>query len=301
MPLALKHFFQELDKLNLSPSTIRELIQAYAGIKICRTFASDDQLLDLIPLFEQFDLHVAFSSKKTLFIPDQNKGGFSNQPGQMIPATLNIGSYSIYVGQDPVQVQNALDNEELGLDFEFGNQLKIPACCISFYEKYYQQASEKQTDFLPFSFSSTTDSWPFDPLTNMVPQYFGYSLNSFFPCNFKCEHASRVGSEVEKLLRTVNRNFADEFMRYQRMNYLYTEYDGVFGLEGSIIQDQVLKYKKNFLKGTATGVVWSALIRGNQIRILTKNHYLIQNDDQVLLDLEGDLVALLIFSENDED
>ena len=89
-------------------------------------------------------------------------------------------------------------------------------------------------------------------------------------------------------------------MRYQRMNYLYTEYDGVFGLEGSIIQDQVLKYKKNFLKGTATGVVWSALIRGNQIRILTKNHYLIQNDDQVLLDLEGDLVALLIFSENNE-
>ncbi len=293
-----KYFFQELCELNLAPSVIREFIQAYAGIKICRTFASDDQLLDLIPLFEKFELHVAFSSKKTLFIPDQNKGGYSNQPGQMIPATLNIGDYSIYVGQDPVHVQNALDNEKLGLDSEFGNQLKIPACCISFYENYYQQASKKQTDFLTFSFSRTTDSWPFDPLTNMVPQYFGYSLNSFFPCNFKCEHASKVGSEVEKLLRTVDSGFANEFMRYQRMNYLYTEYDGIFGFENSILEDKILKYKNSFLKGTATGVVWSALIRGNQIRILAKDHYLIQNDDQTLLDLEGDLVALLIFSEN---
>jgi hypothetical protein len=301
MPLTSKHFFPKLRKLNLPPSTVRELIQASEGMKICRTFASDEQLLDLIPLFERFNLHVAFSGKKFLFSPDQNKGGFSNRPGQAVPATLTIGSYCIYVGRDPIQVKNAVDNEELGLDYEFGSQLKIPACCISFYERYYQRASEKQTDFLPFTFAQTTDSWPFDPLTNMAPQYFGYSLNSFFPCSFKCEHASRVAGKVEKLLRSVDSNFADEFMRYQHMNYLYTEYDGVFGLEDSFLNGKVLKYKSGFLKGTTTGVVWSALRRGNQIRILAKDHYLIQNDDHVLLDLEGELVSLLIFSTNNED
>lgn len=288
----------DLQSIDLPPSVIREILQASFGLKICRTSIADNKFAKLIEILEAAQLYVGISKMKYFACPDQGKGGWCNAPPILLDPQVKLGEHFLYIGLNPEKVFSALQNEEVGEE-EFANELSIPKCCSDFYLSTIEQARQVQNDLLPFSFINTHEAYPYNLWTNMASQYFGYALNSFFPCSFNCQHAENIAKKTAEILQNVDEDFANEFLRYQTMNYLYTEYEGIFAIEHSEFKNNVLNYDNNKIISTNNGLIYSALKRGNTIEVIDKHHYLIMANSTVLMDLQTDYLSLLIFNDKD--
>jgi hypothetical protein len=186
-------------------------------------------------------------------------------------------------------------SEEAGSDVDFAGSLGIPACCSDFYTENIDAARGIQNDLFPFSFKNTKDVYPFNVWTNITSQYFGYGLTSYFPCSFNCSHTADLAKASFDLLDSVDVSFASNFLRYQKMNYLYTEYDGVFAFEDSTYENESLYYDSSKVKSTCNGVLQAVLKRGDSIIKVGKQHYQIRSKTSVLMDFSHELACLLVF------
>jgi hypothetical protein len=291
-----KNLLKELQVIGIYPSVIREVLQAYFGVKVSRTSISDRQLPCFVAVIESYGMYIGVSQQKYFASPDTGKGGWCNAPPIILEGDSQIGEHFIYIGKYPEKVLLALQSEESGFETSFAESLGIPKCCSEFYLKEIESARRVQNDLLPFSFKNSSKIYPLDFWTNMASQYFGYGLNSFFPCSFNCPNSSDVALQTFELLKSVDLSFAELFYRHQKMNYLYTEYDGVFAFYQSTFDKTILCYEPLSIIGTCNGVVMSALKRGDSIAIIDERHYQVLSEERVLLDLKDEFTALLIFS-----
>ncbi len=291
-----RQLLHSLQKIGLPPAVIREFLQACLGHKVSRTSLSDRELHAVASLLENHGLYVGVSRAKYFACPDMGKGGWCNAAPIELDAGSPMGEHFIYAGTDPQKVFRAMQSEEQGADTDFAESLGIPSCCAEFYVNNVDAARIIQNDLLPFTFRNSMSGYPFNLWANSASQYFGYGLNSFFPCSFHCNHAADAGRNAYSALESVDSSFAGGFLEAQNANYFYSEYDGIFQLPGSSFDGQNLTYDATRLKGTSNGILASALRRGNAIEVVDSHHYRLRSGASVLMDIRDELTCLLVFS-----
>ncbi len=289
-----------LSKTNLLPGVIREILESASGFKIMRTLLSAEALVEISEILDQFSLSYGISSNKYLSGQDQGKGGFSNKCGVSVPIDCSEGFYFIYVGNNQQMVYAAKSMEENGKDDEFGELLGIPACCRIFYDKYKEAAFLSQNDFVPFVAASTLDLSNCNSWANIMTQYFGFNLFSYFPCSFNCEKTISQTQKTYAFLEGINSEFALQFSRYQNENYLYTERDGIVCFhQGHFDQTaNVLSYDSGKIETTSEGLLFSSLLSGSQIQSLD-NRLRILESNSIIIDVKKYQHCLLNFSAPD--
>ena len=221
---------------------------------------------------------------------DQGKGGWSNLIQSIETPSVKDDAY-IYLAPD-VHVANAFCiADECGDDRRMAIYLGIPRCCADFFLMVWPAASRHQGDLCPYSCAmSENHPYPWDWRTNVVSQYYGGSLISFFPCSFHCSSAKMVGEDTFKVLSRVNRDWAESFKTLSKGVFLYTEYGGVHRWG-----EYTIEGKQILLSGKAQSTVDDNLISHARIIEYKTPHDMIVHTESQVFHLSGADVALFIF------
>lgn len=284
-------------KVGMIPT--REMIAVWAGLKSIRIGGPESMIQTLEEAARQLGLASVRSTRKYRGKRDIGKGGWSNKFGGSYPLESPHGDRLLYVAQSAETALTAREAEEEDREFDFGGELGIPPCCARFYVENQDRAMAKQNDYVPLVLRNTKGMAPYDPLLNYVAQYFGYSLISFFPCSFNCQHAKQVAQRSYEALAAVAPALAEETLRFQRMPILYTEYRGLYAFENAHFdpESRMLTYDRQRIHGTlpTTSSIFRQLLGGNRLQILDQDHVRILNGRDPVAELRGENVSACIF------
>jgi len=293
--LTKKEIFRRL-YANLDPIRLREVILAIEGFKVSRTLVSPEDLHNFISLIETCGAYAAVYDRKYHYKEDWGKGGWVSRYGYEVSLEADYGNCMVYVANQPEQALQAMKREHSQQDVEFGDSLNIPPCCRKHYVRCIHLAESKQNDYLEYTLNNTATPYPHDPWTNVAAQYFGYCLLSFYPCSFTCVDAARHARQAYALLTEYSQDFADTFLEHHNMNYLYTEYDGIFQFPSSIYRDGVLEYEAGRMKSTLDSLLAAILRRGQRLHIEGKHHVIVSDrNGKTIGILDHEDLSILIF------
>lgn len=211
----------------------REVISAWAGQKIARIGVNPSRLKQTLKLLDELNLPYQLVPELVFAKRDIGKGGWSNKFHEDQSIVPHKGDHLIYLGKTSEAVSRAMKADFYGEEGEFGDNLGIPSCCINFYLTNQEIAFQKQNDFVPLVFKNTSTLHSFNYWNNYVSQYFGYSLLSFFPCSFNCEHAANLAKNTYDLIYSIIPEQAKKILYFQKQPILYTEYRGIYLFEGA--------------------------------------------------------------------
>lgn len=277
----------------------REMIAVWAGLKSIRIGGPEAMIRTLEEATHQLGLASVRSTRKYKGKRDIGKGGWSNKFGGSYPLESPHGDWLLYVAKAPETAVKAREAEEEDREFDFGGELGIPACCARFYVENQDRAMAKQNDYVPLVLRNTKGRAPYDPLLNYVAQYFGFSLISFFPCSFTCQHAKQVAQRSYEAVAAIAPTLAKETLRFQRMPILYTEYRGLYAFENAQFDPdtRLLSYDRTRIHGTlpTTSAVFRQLLGGNRLHILDQDHVRILKGHDLVAELRGENVSACIF------
>jgi hypothetical protein len=217
-----------LHELDIGAHKALELYLAATGLKVTRTMMDDPELALILPVLLESNVEILLSKEKFLLGSDAGKGGYGNTFGAEVSADHPQGYFCVYIGRDLTELSEARDADETGNDDKFGELLGIPACCRSHFSSKKERFSSEQNDPTRY----IKQDGEVIPWCSHFPMYFGYGLFSHFPCSVDCAATKKLAMRNEKLLREVSPELANTFVRYQFLNYLYTEYDGIFAFDG---------------------------------------------------------------------
>jgi hypothetical protein len=216
-----------LHELDIGAHKALELYLAGAGLKVTRTVMDDAELALVLPVLLDSGVEILLSKEKFLLGSDAGKGGYGNTFGAEVSADHPQGYFCVYIGRDLTELSEARDADETGNDDKFGELLGIPACCRSHFSSQKERFSSEQND----PTHCIKQDGEVVPWCSHFPMYFGYGLFSHFPCSVDCAATKKLAMRNEKLLREVSPELANTFVRYQFLNYLYSEYDGIFAFD----------------------------------------------------------------------
>jgi hypothetical protein len=221
---------------------------------------------------------------------DKGKGGWSNLIELSDAASSSDDAY-IYFAPDDRIADAFRIADEIGDNIRVASYLGIPSCCANFFSMVWPSASRHQGDLCPYSCAmSEHHAYPWDWHTNIISQYFGVALISFFPCSFQCLHAKKVGEQAFKILSGIDKEWAQSVQALSKGVFLYTEYQGVYRWNRYTIEG-----KRIVLSGHAQSTLSKNLICNTKIiEYSTPHDMLLYVEDQVL-HLSGADVALCVF------
>lgn len=228
----------------------REIMSAWSGLKVARIGLKTKKLPYLKESLAKLNLHCQIVTEPVFIRRDVGKGGWSNKFEDREWVTRKNGDYLVYISNDIKSLQKAFRSELEGEEEEFGEKLGIPACCIDFYSKNLDLAYEKQNDFVPLVLKNTKELHSFNFWNNYVAQYFGYSLLSFFPCSFNCEHSATFAQNTFDLINSILPLEASQIIHYQKQPILYTEYRGIYLFEGANCCEDTVYLEDSILHAT---------------------------------------------------
>lgn len=211
----------------------REVISAWAGLKVARICVSPSRLTRAVQLLDELSLAYQLVPELVFAKRDIGKGGWSNKFHEDQNMPSHKGDHLIYLGNSAEEVSRGVKADFYGDEGEFGNSLGIPSCCIDFYLTHQEKAFDKQNDFVPLVFANTPTLHSFNYWNNYVSQYFGYALLSFFPCSFNCQHAAKLAQNTFDLIYPIVPEEAERILHFQKQPILYTEYRGIYLFEGA--------------------------------------------------------------------
>jgi hypothetical protein len=221
---------------------------------------------------------------------DQGKGGWSNLVRTSDIASVNDDTY-LYLAPNDEVANSFRTADECGDDCDMAHYLGIPKCCAEFFSVVWPAASRRQGDLCPYSCAMSQDyTYPWDWHTNIVSQYFGGSLISFFPCSFQCPNARRRGEKTFKILSRINRGWAKSVKAISKGIFIYTEYGGVHRWS-----QYTLNGKQVILSGKVQSTVCDHSMSNAHIIEYSSPHDMIVHTDSQILHLSGADVALFIF------
>ena len=277
----------------------REMITVWMGMKTARLSGSGKSIKIMENASIKLGLSTVRSHKKYIGIRDVGKGGWSNKFGGEFPSSSDKGDWLLYIAKNKDLALKARLAEDEDREFDFGDELGIPSCCSKFYIEKQHEAMEKQNDYVPLVLKNSNSNGPHNYHLNYVAQYFGYSLISFFPCSFECTQAIEKAKKGFSILKDVAPDLAEETLQYLKMPILYTEYRGLYAFGDSYYEPEtrVLKYSNTMIRGTLpqTSVVFSKLIKGNSLEVISNNNVRIFNDRKHISDLRGENVSICLF------
>lgn len=168
------------------PIALREVLEAILGLKCSRVNVWQAGLERLRVLAHEFDFGFAVSEWKMIPTLDAGKGDWSDGVLQYVSLDDPRGLYSVYLGATKEDAITALRAEtEIG-DDAFGQLLGIPPCCRRFYSECRVRASSAGNDYLWETLGDVQGVREHPAGANVVGQYFGRCLLSYFPCSLHC-------------------------------------------------------------------------------------------------------------------
>lgn len=290
-------FSNLVKKVGMIPT--REIISVWAGLKSARIGVSEKNISTIESAIAQLGLASIRSTQKYTGIRDIGKGGWANKFGKSLAKGSQNGDWLLYIAKNYDTAKTARDAEEDDREFDFGGALGIPECCAQFYLKNQNSAMSKQNDYVPFVLRNTTGTAPYNYMLNYVAQYFGYSLISFFPCSFECEHADKVARKTYEILARISPDIAYETLQFQKCSILYTEYHGLFAFEGAEYDSttKLLHYDPRLIHGTlpSSSFISKQLIQGDRLEIISKSHVIVAKENITISEIRGENVSICIF------
>lgn len=274
----------------------REILLAREGLKVSRTLVTPGELARKVALLETLGLYVAIHDKKYIYEEDAGKGGWVSRYGLEEDLEANHGNCMIYVGACPDRVITARKREHAQDDAGFGEALGIPLCCVDMYVAAIAKAETKQNDYLEFTLENTQSSYPHNYWNNITAQYFGYGLLSHYPCSFDCEPSAKLAQQIYGVLSEYSPEFAEIFMQCHRDNYIYTEYDGIFRLTGSIFREGSIHYEPSRMQVTLDSVLAGVLRQGSRLAVKGKHSFQVWGQQgRFLGEFDHPDISILIF------
>jgi|LauGreDrversion4_2_1035121.scaffolds.fasta_scaffold27058_3 hypothetical protein len=305
--------YKELHKA-LTPTALREVIVAHENIKCTRQslkewcsalgmarkvnslFADIKDWLSveswriLEHAIRRYGFGFAIGTRRISNNLDQGKGGWSNLVRVSDIASANDDAY-IYLAPSDSIANTFRIADESGEDSRVALHLGIPNCCSEFFSLVWPAAARHQGDLCTYSCAMSEEhDYPWDWHTNIVGQYFGGSVISFFPCSFHCANARSTGIKAFSILSSVNRDWAESVRGLSKGVFVYTEYGGVHRWsEYKIIGKQIL------LSGKVKSTIYDdTMCNARAIEYLTPHDMILRTDSQSF-HLSGADVALFIF------
>lgn len=288
-----RHLFLAL-RQHFGGNISREILLAAAGVKVSRTCLSETKIETLRALADSYGFAISVSSERFIHRIDIGKGGSSNAIERLARTGEDAGLRNVYVAPSEDLAEAAQMLEEAGVDEIFGNLLGIPRCCRDAFIQRSSQAAACQNDFVLSTLDNTSGAMPYDFWLNYPANYFGPGLLSFFPCSFRCRHASELAQNTFQMLAHCDVNWANDVLERHRTNILFTEYQGVHRFAAPIFNNCVHYESDQYVCTESTDV--SAIIRsGNRIRVNGKHVIDIYRDCERIHTLEGGDVGMCSF------
>jgi hypothetical protein len=179
------------------PIAIREVLEAVIGLKCSRLNVWQSGLEYLQALAREFNFGLAVSEWKIVPTLDAGKGDWSDGVLEYVPLEDSRGLFSAYLGSTVEEAIIALKAETSLGDDAFGKLLGIPSCCRRSYMERCARASSTGNDFLWETIGAEPRRQAEPAGANVVAQYFGRCLLSYFPCTLQCR-ASRIVSATRR-------------------------------------------------------------------------------------------------------
>lgn len=287
--------FHELSG-EFNDNILREILLASIGVKVSRTCMSIAELETFVPTAQDNNLKVVISAEKYIHRQDIGKGGWSNSLERSVSIDHPDGLFNVYIASDKQLAEKSLKLEEFSEQDDFGSLLGIPRCCRDAYLRSQPIAKLKQNDFVPLVLENTKEQPPYNFWNNYVAQYFGRALLSFFPCSFNCPEAAKLAQTTFNLLRQCSESWAYGFIKLQKTNILYTEYDGLHLFQEPIRINKLTPYDKSKVQSTEYSEIREKIKVGNQIKVLGKRCIEIYNNRKLISRIEGEDVSMCIFN-----
>lgn len=289
-------FLKDLESIGLRDIVMKEIVLAYERIKpASRIFVSEDKF----PYFESFCgkycLFIEKGSYKIVGNRDIGKSGWQNKIKMKVSVRSKKGMLPYYISKDRKIAKRARDAESKKDDTGFGKELGFPVCCQKFFKDNYEEANSKQCDFSLFTLRGTKGDYPYNAYNNYVAQYFGFSLLSHFPCSFNCKNSARLARRYYNLLSKYSKSWANKFLNTQKSAILFTEYRGIFLIRKFRYKDGILMYHSSSLEATLKNKLYQFLSKADTLRVVDKNHIMIQRHGRVLKELKGENYGLMVF------
>jgi len=273
---------------------IREILLAAAGVKISRTCLSDARLELLRGIAEEHGFEIAAGSERYIHRRDSGKGGSSNSIERLALPGEEAGLRNVYIGTDASLAKTGEMLEESGDDENFGRLLGIPSCCREAYIRASPLASASQNDCVLPALDNTNGQMPYDSWVNYPAAYFGPGLISFFPCSFVCSNAAAVARSSFEMLSVCDAAWAQSFLKLQKTNVLYTEYDGLHLFRRPLV-DGCIRYGPLDYISTEPGRVTELISQGSLIEVHGKHSVLIRRGSEYIGSLDGPDVGMCAF------
>ncbi|MBE1582295.1 hypothetical protein ACFPOI_43745 [Nonomuraea angiospora] len=245
----------------------RELFEAAAGFKMSRINLFDHELPAVIKFCDEQRLSYELSDYRVLeFMSEEGKGHFSNMGTRTDdPAGLRY----CYVSRDPEESRRGKEAERAE-DFgpwEMGELLRVPKCCTDFFVRNKQEAIDRYSDDYALITSRETGSpGPFDFRLNYQAQYFGYSLFTYFLCNWRCEESIRRSEAILEIVGDVSPSWRRTFERNLASVIVYENLVAVHRVHGEFVGGRELAFYPHDLRSTSSTPLREFLLRERRLR-----------------------------------
>ena len=260
-----------------------ELLLVVENIKpVCRIEIEDRTLNKLTTFCSTNNLSLIKSDFKFVKTDDGK--------AMMMPANSPLeGGFFVYISKQKDDAINAKD-AELSLDHKtFGKLLGYPACCIDFFIKHYEEAAKMHDDY---TLLTLKDSDILDWRLNISLNFFDYRLISHFPHSFNCLESISLSQKIMDVLAKYDSNLAQQTKEELCTVVIYDDETGVHILKNIRKEQNHIYYADVML--TSPNRIFTLLKMSNKIKIITRNHLELYNDNVKTGELKGD-VGILVF------
>jgi len=293
---ALTALYNDLCAASLDPISIKEVLCAVSGVKAARLCLRNERTKTLQEILRPYKVHATVGHITFVLAQDSGKGGWSNRISGRVEENHKDAYRMLYLSDKHTLSAEAFAADNHRDDAQLGELLGIPHCCRTFFTRHAASALKMQGDLTPFTLANSAREHPALFWNNILSQYFGYALLSFFPCSLGCKEAADIARRTHHFLSCVDSTFAACFIVYQLRAYIYSEHEGLFMFQESRFSDNVLFY--NGVTATVgDGDLAHALNQGNSVSIVNAHYITISRDKVPLLSRSIHEVRLILFTD----
>jgi hypothetical protein len=274
------------------PIALREVLEAVLGLKCSRLNVWQAGLEHLQALAREFDFGLAVSEWKMIVTLDEGKGDWSDGVLQYVPFDDPRGLFSAYLGSTKEKAITALRAEANLGDDAFGELLGIPSCCRRFYTECRERASSAGNDYLWETLGDVPRCKAEPAGANIIGQYFGRCLLSYFPCSLRCGASRTASTTKREALSRVAPQLIDYLAEGHYWSALVLRGRGIAVYPGAKVCAAEVRPRLDF-KSQVIGDVPSEFTSADRIFIDADGYIMVQSDDHVVGRLPGSRARLV--------
>jgi len=271
--LCTPKYYDDFEGLWRSTLSFLDCAYVLKGLKFCGIDCVDRERLPLLRKFCRVNgLCFELSDYKIIHQSEKSKGGFSNACSR-VSIDCPCGNYAVFLSIDRIIAQLAKHYHAISDHANLGQLLGYPKCCLDFFCKHVEEASQKNMDFILYALADTKQ---YDFYTNKALRYFDIAIISHFPCSLNCPASISIAQKNLYFLQEEHPQIATFFEKHLKSMVIYTEDQGIFFSNDYSIKGDIVEYRD--LKATVENSLFHKLKNTNQITIISHNSLIVNQE-----------------------